>query len=262
MDIAVLIPVYRNQAGLNRSLESLAEAEGAFDVVIVDDGSPDPIEAPRQLRDDAPVTLLRLPRNQGIAVALNHGLRHILAGGTSYIARLDTGDTVARERFPAQQAYMEANPECAVVSSFVDFVDAERAHLFRYRAPTAHAEIVRRLRFNNCLMHPGAMIRASALQQAGLYREDVPGAEDYELFLRFALRYKLAVLPNVLTQMEYSLTGLSIAGRRRQQWQRLRLQLRYFDPVSLYSFWGVGRTLLTMVLPHDIALQLKRAYLR
>jgi hypothetical protein len=62
--------------------------------------------------------------------------------------------------------------------------------------------------------------------------------------------------------MEYSLTGLSIAGRRRQQWQRLRLQLRYFDPASLYSFWGVGRTLLTMVLPHDIALQLKRAYLR
>jgi len=262
MDIAVLIPVYRNQAGLNRSLESLAEAEGAFDVIIVDDGSPEPIKAPQQLRDDAPVTLLRVPRNQGIAVALNHGLRHISAGGTRYIARLDAGDTAARERFTAQRAFMEANPECGVVSSFIDFVDADRAHLFRYRAPTDHAGIVRRMRFNNCMMHPGAMIRASALKQIGLYREDVPGAEDYELFLRFALRYTLAVLPEVLTQMEYSLTGLSIAGRRRQHWQRLRLQLRYFDPVSPYSFWGVGRTLLTMALPHDIALQFKRAYLR
>ena len=135
---------------------------------------------------------------------------------------------------------MDANPECAVVSSFVDFVDAEQAHLFRYRAPTDHAGIVRRIRFNNCLMHPGAMMRASALEQAGLYREDVPGAEDYELFLRFARRYKFAVLPEVLTQMEYSLTGLSIAGRRRQHWQRLRLQLRYFDPASPYSFWGWG----------------------
>jgi glycosyltransferase involved in cell wall biosynthesis len=262
MDIALLIPAYRNQAGLNRSLESLAAAEGSFDVVIVDDGSPDPIKAPHQLRDGAPVTLLRLPRNQGIAVALNRGLRHILGKGTRYIARLDTGDTVARKRFPAQQAFMEANPECAVVSSFIDFVDAERAHLFRYRAPTDHAGIVRRMRFNNCVMHPGALIRASALEQAGLYREDVPGAEDYELFLRFAQHYTLAVLPEVLTQMEYSLTGLSIAGRRRQHWQRLRLQLRYFDPASPYSFWGVGRTLLTMALPHDIALQFKRAYLR
>jgi glycosyltransferase involved in cell wall biosynthesis len=262
MDIAVLIPAYRNQAGLNRSLESLAAAEGAFDIIIVDDGSPDPIEAPRQLRDGVPVTLLRLPRNQGIAVALNHGLRHILAVRTRYIARLDVGDTVSRERIPAQQAFMEANPKCAVVSSFVDFVDAEGAHLFRYRAPSDHAGIVRRMRFNNCLMHPGAMIRANALEQVGLYSEDVPGAEDYELFLRFTRRYRLAVLPKVLTQMEYSLTGLSIAGRRRQQWQRLRLQLRYFDPASPYSFWGVGRTLLTMALPHAIALQFKRAHLR
>ncbi len=262
MDIAVLIPVYRNQAGLNRSLASLAAAKGSFDVVIVDDGSADPIKAPRQLRADAPITLLRLPRNQGIAAALNHGLRHTLAGGIRYIARLDTGDTVAAERFRAQQAYMDANAECAVVSSFVDFVDAEQAHLFRYQAPTDHAGIVRRMRFNNCLMHPGAMMRASALEQAGLYREDVPGAEDYELFLRLARRFKLAVLPDVLTQMEYSLTGLSIAGRRRQHWQRLRLQLRYFDPASPYSFCGVGRTLLTMALPHNIALQFKRAYLR
>lgn len=262
MDIAVLIPAYRNQAGLNRSLESLAEAEGVFDIVIVDDGSPDPIKAPPQLRVGAPVTLLRLPRNQGIAAALNHGLRHILVRGIRYIARLDTGDTVAAERFRAQQAFMEANPECAVVSSFVDFVDAERTHLFRYRAPTDHAGIVRGLRFNNCLMHPGTMIRADALKQAGLYREDFPGAEDYELFLRFARRYRLAALPEVLTQMEYSLTGLSIAGRRRQHWQRLRLQLHYFDTASPDSFWGVARTLLTMALPHDIALQFKRAYLR
>jgi glycosyltransferase involved in cell wall biosynthesis len=262
MSVAVLIPVYRNQAGLNRSLESLAAAQGKFDVLIVDDGSPQPIMAPQKLRDNIPVTVLRLPRNQGIAAALNHGLRHILPKGIRYIARLDSGDTVVRHRFQAQQEFMDANPRCAVVSSFIDFVDAERAHLFRYRVPTDHAGIVRRLRRNNCVMHPGSMIRASALQQAGIYREDVPGAEDYELFLRLAQRYQLAVLPEVLTNLEYSLTGLSIAGRRRQQWQRLRLQLRYFDAASIYSFSGVACTLLTMAVPHESALQFKRAYFR
>ena len=262
MSVAVLIPVYRNQAGLNRSLQSLADAEGKFEVLVVDDGSPHAIEAPQSLRDEVPVTLLRLPRNQGIAAALNHGLLHLLPKGIRYIARLDSGDTVVRKRFRAQQEFMDTNPGCAVVSSFVDFVDAEQGLLFRYRAPTDHAGIMRRLRRNNCVMHPGSMIRASALQQSGIYREDVPGAEDYELFLRLAQRYTLAVLPEVLTHMEYALAGLSIAGRRRQQWQRLRLQLRYFDPASLYSFYGVACTLLTMAVPHDLALQLKRAYLR
>ncbi|HSR09170.1 MAG TPA: glycosyltransferase [Bryobacteraceae bacterium] len=262
MSVTVLIPVYRNQTGLNRSLESLADAEGEFDVLIVDDGSPHAIEAPQRLRNDVPVTVLRLPRNQGIAAALNHGLRHLLPKGIRYVARLDSGDTIVPKRFRAQQEFMDANPGCAVVSSFVDFVDAERGHLFRYRAPTSHAGIVRRLRRNNCVMHPGSMIRASALRQAGIYREDVPGAEDYELFLRLAQRYTLAVLPEVLTHMEYSLGGLSIAGRRRQQWQRLRLQLRYFDHTSFHSFCGVACTLLTMAVPHDSALQFKRAYLR
>ncbi len=262
MDTTVLIPVYRNQAGLNRSLESLAEAEGKFDVLIIDDGSPHPIEAPQNLRDGVPVTVMRLLRNQGIAAALNHGLRHLLPQGIQYVARLDSGDTVVRKRFRAQRAFMDANPQCAVVSSFVDFVDAKRTHLFCYRAPADHERIVRRLRVNNCLIHPGAMIRTSAFQNTGIYREDVPGAEDYELFLRFGQRYTLAVLPEVLTYVEYSLTGLSVAGRRRQQWQRLKLQLRYFDLASLSSFYGIARTLLTMAVPHELAFQLKRVYLR
>jgi len=262
MSVTVLIPVYRNQAGLDRSLQSLAAAEGAFEVVVVDDGSPRPIEAPRRLRDDVAVTLLRLSENQGIAAALNRGLRHILAQGTPLIARLDAGDTVTPERFRAQRAFLYANPRCAVVSSFVDFVDANQTHLFRYRAPTDHAGIVRRLRVNNCVMHPGSMLRASALQVVGLYREDVSGAEDYELFLRIARRFELAILPEVLTRVEYSLTGLSVAGRRRQQWQRLRLQLRYFNPASAFSFYGVSRTLITMAVPRDTALRLKRAYFR
>ena len=49
---AVLIPVYRNPAGLHRSLASLREANGGFDIVIVDDGSPEPVSVPSRLRED------------------------------------------------------------------------------------------------------------------------------------------------------------------------------------------------------------------
>jgi hypothetical protein len=106
------------------------------------------------------------------------------------------------------------------------------------------------------------MIRASALRETGLYREDVPGAEDYELFLRLSQRYKLAVLPEVLTYMEYAPGGLSIAGRRRQQRERLKLQLRYFDPGSPYSYLGIARTLLGMVTPQTAVFRYKRAFAR
>src|SRR4026208_1033006 len=116
MNIALLIPVYRNQVGLNRSLESLREAEGSFRIFIVDDGSPEPISTPDQLRDDVPVTLIRLETNHGIAGALNHGLRRILSDSYDYVARLDSGDTVTVDRFRQQVSHLDANARVAVVS--------------------------------------------------------------------------------------------------------------------------------------------------
>ncbi|MGA3190823.1 MAG: glycosyltransferase [Bryobacteraceae bacterium] len=260
--LAILIPVYKNQRGLERSLDSLRVAEGSFSVVIVDDGSPEPILAPSRLREDVPVKLLRLEKNRGIAGALNHGLQSILKQPYSYIGRLDAGDTVVSNRFERQYAFLEAHPDCGVVSSFVDFVDHNEKPLFRYRAPSEHLEILRMLHLNNCIVHPASMLRASSLKEIGWYREDLPGAEDYELFLRMARRYRLAVLPEVLTRPEYALGGLSVAGRRRQQRSRLKLQLRYFDPASAYSFYGVARTLAAMLIPHAVVFQFKRAYLR
>jgi glycosyltransferase involved in cell wall biosynthesis len=254
--------VYRNQPGLDRSLQSLREAEGSFDVVIVDDGSPDPISALSQLRPDVSIALIRIERNAGIAVALNHGLRHILSHGYLYVGRLDAGDTVVPHRLERQTEFLASHPNHAVVSSDVDFVDPNAGVLFRYRGPRNPEQIAAKLHLNTCLMHPASMLRTDALREAGLYREDVPCAEDYELFLRLGRRYKLANLPEVLTRCEYSRQGISIKRRKRQQQERLKLQLRYFDPASPYSFYGVLRTLAALLVPQGMVLRFKRAYLQ
>jgi glycosyltransferase involved in cell wall biosynthesis len=257
--VAVLIPVYRNREGLERSLRSLSDAAGGFDVVVVDDGSLEPIVAPSRLRDDVAVSLLRLDANCGIAGALNRGLDHIFANGFRYIARLDAGDSVARERFQRQAELLELRPACAVVGSFIEFVGADQTPLFCHRAPSRHQEIIRSLHVNNCILHSGSMLRAAALKEKGAYREDCPGAEDYELFLRMSSHYELAVIPEILTRCEYALNGLSVAGRRIQQRTRLRLQLQYFDLVCPQSYYGVARTLLAMLAPHKPTLRLKLA---
>jgi hypothetical protein len=106
------------------------------------------------------------------------------------------------------------------------------------------------------------MFRARAIQEVGLYHQDVPAAEDYELMLRLARRYTLAVLPEVLTCCEYSFQGISVADRRRQQKQRLKLQIRFFDYTSPHSFLGVARTVVAMLVPHDLVFRLKCAYMR
>ncbi len=260
--VAVLIPVFRNQDGLDRTVQSLRLAQGSFDVVIVDDGSPVRISAPKHLRDGVQDWLLRLDRNHGIAGALNYGLGHILARGYEYIGRVDSGDSVVSDRFERQVEFLDAHPRCGVVASFVDFVGADQRKLFQHRAPREHSKILRRLHLNNCMIHSASMICAHSIRDCGRYREDILGVEDHELFLRIAKRYELAVLPDALTRCEYSLGGLSVAGRRRQQRERLKLQVRHFDRTSVHSFFGIARTLLAMLIPHAAVYRFKRAHMR
>jgi glycosyltransferase involved in cell wall biosynthesis len=203
------------------------------------------------------ISLLRLAVNRGIAGALNHGLEYILSRGYGFVSRLDAGDTIVPQRFERQIGFLRLHSDCGAVSSFVDFVDSKQTRLFRYDAPCHHAQIVHRLHINNCLVHSGVTMQVRALREVGPYRLDVPGAEDYELFLRMAKRYRLAVLPEVLTQCEYSFGGLSIVGRHRQQQERLKLQLSYFDLASVYSFYGIIRTLVAMLVPHAAVYRFK-----
>lgn len=258
--LAVLIPVFKNQLGLERSLQSLRAANSSFHVIVVDDGSPSAIVAPQQVSTDLTIDVLRLEQNRGIAGALNHGLRFLLDRGYEYVARLDAGDTVAPQRFERQTAMLDVRSQCAVVGSLIEFVDTQQQPLYCYRAPAAHRDILRQMHVNNCILHPGATIRVAALRELGLYSEQEPCAEDYELFLRFSKRYELAVIPEVLTRCEYALDGLSVIGRRVQQRSRLRLQVRYFDSRCWLSYYGVLRTLLALSAPHRPALRLKLAF--
>lgn len=250
-DIVVLIPVFNNVLGLEATLDSLRRVEGDFHVVVVDDGSSVPVSVKGELGSSREVVLLRSDSNQGIASALNLGLREIvLRRGYRYVARVDCGDVVIPKRFRRQCEFLDSNPLCAVVSSFVDFMEPEGRFVYRYTAPCTHDAIMRRMHINNCVVHAGAMIRASALRSAGIYDERVPVAEDYELFLRLGKEFSIAVIPEVLTYCQYNFGGLSVSRRVRQQFERLLLQLQYFDLFSWVSYYGVLRTVFAMVVPH------------
>ena len=258
--LVVLIPVHQNQTGLNKSLHNLRTTQGEFDVIVVDDGSMPAVAAPEALRPNTHVTVLRLPQNRGITDALNHGVDFAIRAGYSYIARLDSADTVVPHRFVAQLALLESNPCCALVSSFVDFVDADGNFIFRHTTPVNHTQIVRELRVRNCLLHTSVMIRVSAIRAVGFYDRDFLLAEDYELFVRLSRSFQVAAVPESLTFTVYDENGLSLRHRRDQILSRLRVQTRYIKGHRGHVIWGVVRTLIALVLPQRIVIRWKRAW--
>jgi glycosyltransferase involved in cell wall biosynthesis len=258
--LAVLIPVLNAQCDLEESLLSLTHDGAKFEVFVVDDGSEPKLTVPKGL--PFPVHLYHLCRTQGITQALNAGLEQIAATANySYVARLDAGDFSLPGRFSAQLAFLEAHPDHAVVGTHVEMVDEDGRLIYVFTPPTEHHALLREFRYCNPLSHPSVMMRASALQDCGLYSDAYPGSEDYELWLRFARSWKVANLDEVFVRKKE--TRSSITSRRlRLRLSRLRIQIDHFAPFSVHAYLGICRSLASMLLSRQMVFRLRRVKTR
>lgn len=256
-DICVLIPVWKDQEGLARTLGVLAGDPLPFDIVVVDDGSPEPVACP-DFAGPHPVTLRRLPENRGIEHALNAGLAIILEGGYRYVARLDCGDIPLEGRIARQASHLDAHPEIGALGTWARCVDDEGAYLFTLRLPADHAGILRKQRYVPALLHPTVMLRAEALRAAGVYSDRYKTAEDYDLFFRLARHCELANIPEALTEYIVSARGTTTRRRRATLVSRLRLQRDNFAWSDPHAWLGMGQTLLFLVLPFGWIVAVKR----
>jgi len=253
--LAVLIPVYNAQPALECSLLSLAEDGAEFEVFVVDDGSAPALTVPEGL--PFPVRWFRLPHNQGITKALNVGLEAILQERFEYVGRLDAGDISLPGRFDAQMAFLDEHPDHAVVGTYADMIDEEGGHLHAFRPPTRHDALMRQLYYRNPMCHPSVMMRTAALRAVGLYADDYPGSEDYEMWLRLSRTWKLANLDQVSVRKEETRSSIT-ARRLRLGISRLRLQFAHFDPRSIHAYLGIARSLALLLISRGMLLRLMR----
>ena len=257
--LAILLPAYAPGPRLATTLESIAAQDIACEIFVVDDGSAVPVQVPARVGQHL-VHLIRLEENGGIARALNVGLEAILARADfEYIARHDVGDVDLNDRLRRQLEFLDANPAVAIVGSSARWVDARGVERFEFKARSGHGAITRKMRYSAALVHSSCMFRESAMRQLGRYSEDYDCAEDYELFFRFLRDFEVANLPDALVQADYNPDGISLSRRRRSLHSRLRLQLRFFAPLSIHSYFGVCQTLGLFVIPYGLVSRLKRA---
>ena len=256
---AFLMPVYNPvPEKLARTLNSLMTQSEPADLVLVDDGSRQPIAGMLEPRDN--LKILRLDRNQGITTALNHGLSYIIDAGYEYVARMDCGDVCDCRRIELQELYMDRNPDCDLLGAFADIRNEQGQHLFYEGTAGGHEAIGRKLRDNAAFKHPTFFIRTSFVEKFGDYSPDYKYAEDYEFLWRAFKNGKVDCLGDVLIVYEKDDAGLSNRNRGAQLTSRLRIQLRYFDPASYKSYLGALRTIVALLIPARAWFQISCLY--
>lgn len=258
--LAVLIPVFNDQNGLELTLKALTTCSEKVDVWIVDDGSTNPVEVPRI--DGLVTFLIRIPNNRGIVEALNTGLAQILSTGYKYIARLDAGDIPLKSRLESQLHLLESNPKIGLVGVRTEFVTPQGELLYVWMPPHESRKLRRFMHMQNAFVHSSVMYTATAISEVGGYRDKYPGAEDFDLFWRIMQKYDIAMIPKVLMRCELNPKGLSLRKRRQQLSSIMALRLKYFDPYIKESYLGIFRGLLSAILPIGFVNLLKHLFWR
>jgi hypothetical protein len=74
---------------------------------------------------------------------------------------------------------------------------------------------------------------------------------------RIATRYDLANIPECLLSYRISHGGQSRSRRHRQLYDRLRIQLKYFEPMEWRAWAGIVKTMMAWLVPPSLTDSLK-----
>ena len=152
--------------------------------VVVQDGPVSPAVAAwlDEITEDPRTTVVRLPRNLGLAAALNAGLTHVR---TDIVARADADDICLPQRFATQVPMIAAGLDL-VGSAIAELSDDPHAPQRLRRVRTTQAEIEQQARLESPFHHPSVVFRKSAVLRAGGYPSGTR-MEDYLLWVNMLM---------------------------------------------------------------------------
>lgn len=195
--VSILMPVYKTAPYLREAMGSmLSQTFTDFELIVLDDCSPDDAEAILDTYSDSRIVRYRGEKNEGLSNVLNVGIG--LARG-KYIARMDSDDISLPNRLQVQVDYLETHPEIDLVSVGMQLFGAKEDIWIREQNPE---KVKINALFHSPILHASSVWCKDSFEKQGLrFRQEMVPAEDYDLWARALVNgLKLVNLPDVLYQ--------------------------------------------------------------
>lgn len=185
---SVIIPVFNRKEFLERAINSvLSQDFKDFELIIVDDGSTDGLEN----YIFHPDIIVFRKDNGGVSSARNAGVRK--ASG-KYIAFLDSDDEWKSSKLSLQHNFIIENPEIRIFQSDEEWVRSGE----KVNPKKIHKKIAGDIFYNSlklCLVSPSAVVlKKEIFDEYGLFDENMPVCEDYDLWLRISAKEPVGLL--------------------------------------------------------------------
>jgi glycosyltransferase involved in cell wall biosynthesis len=189
--ISVIIPTFNRPRETLRAVTSvLYQTFRDFEIIIVDDGSD-------QTHRDALRPLLPYvhylwhDKNRGVSASRNTGLK---SSKSPFVAFLDSDDYWLPYKLATQMAFFDQHPEAVACQTNEIWIRQGKRVNPKARHLKPSGDIFEPS-LKLCLISPSAvMLKRSLLNDVGLFDEDLPVCEDYDLWLRITCRYPVYLI--------------------------------------------------------------------
>ena len=218
--VSVIIPAYKVAPYISRTLDSvLAQTLKDYEIIIVNDGSPDTKLLERELEPYGGRFVYLKQENRGAASARNTGLK--VARGR-YVAFLDADDYWLENYLAEQVEFIQTGgPYDLVYADALLVGDSPLAgRTYMDIAPSNGEVTFEKLVTDQCnVITSGVLVSRQCLLDAGLFDEELRRAHDYDLWLRLVkMGARIGYQRKVL--LRYSIHSDSLSGDAVRQIER------------------------------------------
>lgn len=206
--ISIIMPVFNGEKYLGAAIESaLGQTYQLLELIIINDGSTDQSDRiVLRYHSDPRLVYIKNARNFGVAASRNIALRHATG---DLIVFLDQDDVWLPHKLEIQAKALSLYSEIGLLHARYARIDNFGDLLPYYKSLKPNkfeslcAEIVvghvfEELFISNDIQPLTSMIPKAVLDRVGYFNEELPGVDDYELWLRIARQYPIGRVETIL----------------------------------------------------------------
>ncbi len=189
--VSCIIPTYNRAIYLKQAIDSVLNQQfDSYELIVVDDGSSDNTAS---IVNEYGSNIRYVKQyNRGVSAARNLGLE--IARG-KYIAYLDSDDLWTPCKLSIQSRFLEQNLDyCLCYTEEIWYRNGIRVNPGKRHRKYSGYIFPKCLPL--CIISPSsAMMHKKILEMIGGFNEDLPAAEDYDLWLRITSKFQVYLVP-------------------------------------------------------------------
>ena len=199
--VSIVIPVHNGAEYIKEAIDScLNQTYENIETIVVDDKSTDnTLQILKEYGER--ITVIPVEKQNGLGNVINIGIR---ASKGQYIARMDADDVMYPSRISKQVEYLQSNPNCVAVGGQIDIIDENSEITGKREYSLEDKRIKKNMFMFQPFAHPAVTLRKSAVEEVGLYPEDMWKVEDVKFFFLLSQKGEFHNLPD--TVLKYRMT--------------------------------------------------------